>query len=91
MGCGFCSITIPLDYFSLPLPAAIWGGQPGKEKARNTGHRKQLGVTLGRLGGLAALAAATAGGALGGQPLFLCLGAEETSVLQLSQNPGVLD
>ena len=48
MGRGFCSITVPLDYFSMPLPAAIWGGQPGKEKARNTGQRKPLGVTQGQ-------------------------------------------
>ena len=91
MGRGFCSITVPLDYFSMPLPAAIWGGQPGKEKARNTGQRKPLGVTQGQSGDLAALAAAAARGALGGQPLFLRLGAEETPVLQLSQDPGVLD
>ncbi len=41
--------------------------------------------------GLAAvLPAAAAGGALGGQALFLSLGPEEAAVLQLAQNAGVL-
>jgi hypothetical protein len=36
------------------------------------------------------LASAPAGGALGGQALFLGLGAEKSPVLELSQNTGML-
>tara|TARA_B100000949_G_scaffold97323_1_gene86915 strand:+ start:201 stop:404 length:204 start_codon:yes stop_codon:yes gene_type:complete len=38
----------------------------------------------------AVLATATASGSLGGQSLFLRLGAEEAAVLEFPQNPGVL-
>jgi hypothetical protein len=41
--------------------------------------------------GLAALAAATAGGALGSQTFLLGLGPEKPPVLKLAQNTGMLD
>jgi len=40
---------------------------------------------------LAALTAAAAGGPLGGQAIFLSLGAEEPAVLQFAEDSGVLD
>ena len=68
----------------------IWRGKlQAASRSPNPGVNDARGLTLGD-GSPAVLPAAAAGGPLGGQPFFLCLGAEKAAVLEFAQNTRML-